>query len=96
MVPMLCLLRCACCPVCCSAESGVITLTSFISPYRADRDKVRARMAAGARVPPLLLPQLCFLFFLPQPARLDNLVAAADCGACGTCVAAPQARYLIA
>lgn len=29
------------------AESGVITLTSFISPYRSDRDKVRARMAAG-------------------------------------------------
>ncbi|GAB4813476.1 hypothetical protein N2152v2_000522 [Parachlorella kessleri] len=30
-----------------AAESGLITLTSFISPYRADRDKVRARMAAG-------------------------------------------------
>lgn len=28
-------------------ESGVITLTSFISPYRADREKVRARMAPG-------------------------------------------------
>ena len=27
------------------AESGILTLTSFISPYRADRDKVRARMA---------------------------------------------------
>lgn len=25
-------------------ESGLITLASFISPYRADRDKVRARM----------------------------------------------------
>lgn len=29
------------------AESGIITLTSFISPYRADREKVRARMADG-------------------------------------------------
>ncbi|KAL4438510.1 hypothetical protein ABPG77_000158 [Micractinium sp. CCAP 211/92] len=29
------------------AESGVITLTSFISPYRKDRDSVRARMAPG-------------------------------------------------
>ena len=29
------------------AESGVITLASFISPYRSDRDKVRARMAGG-------------------------------------------------
>lgn len=29
------------------AESGVITLTSFISPYRADREKVRSRMADG-------------------------------------------------
>lgn len=27
------------------AESGILTLTSFISPYRADRDKVRARLA---------------------------------------------------
>lgn len=27
------------------AESGVITLTSFISPYKTDRAKVRARMA---------------------------------------------------
>lgn len=29
------------------AESGVITLTSFISPYRKDRESVRARMANG-------------------------------------------------
>lgn len=29
------------------AESGVITLTSFISPYKTDRAKVRARMAQG-------------------------------------------------
>lgn len=29
------------------AESGVITLTSFISPYRADRERVRSRMATG-------------------------------------------------
>jgi len=29
------------------AESGIITLTSFISPYRVDRAKVRARMDAG-------------------------------------------------
>lgn len=29
------------------AESGVITLTSFISPYRADRERVRSRLAAG-------------------------------------------------
>jgi adenylylsulfate kinase len=29
------------------AESGIITLTSFISPYRADRAKVRERMAKG-------------------------------------------------
>ncbi|PSC74484.1 adenylylsulfate kinase [Micractinium conductrix] len=29
------------------AESGVITLTSFISPYRKDRESVRARMADG-------------------------------------------------
>jgi adenylylsulfate kinase len=29
------------------AESGVITLTSFISPYRADRRLVRERMADG-------------------------------------------------
>ena len=28
------------------AESGIITLTSFISPYRNDRAKVRARMEA--------------------------------------------------
>lgn len=29
------------------AESGVLTLASFISPYKADRAKVRARMADG-------------------------------------------------
>jgi adenylylsulfate kinase len=29
------------------AESGVITLASFISPYRADRARVRERMAKG-------------------------------------------------
>lgn len=29
------------------AENGVITLTSFISPYRADREAVRARMSPG-------------------------------------------------
>jgi adenylylsulfate kinase len=29
------------------AESGVITLASFISPYRADRTKVRERLAPG-------------------------------------------------
>lgn len=29
------------------AESGVITLSSFISPYRKDRDSVRARLAEG-------------------------------------------------
>ncbi|CAG9465340.1 unnamed protein product [Pedinophyceae sp. YPF-701] len=29
------------------AESGAITLVSFISPYRADRDAVRARVQAG-------------------------------------------------
>jgi adenylylsulfate kinase len=28
-------------------ESGLITLTAFISPYRRDRDAVRATMAAG-------------------------------------------------
>ena len=28
-------------------DSGAITLTSFVSPYRADRDSVRAIMAAG-------------------------------------------------
>jgi adenylylsulfate kinase len=28
-------------------DAGVITLTSFISPYRADRDAVRATMAPG-------------------------------------------------
>jgi len=29
------------------AENGVITMTAFISPYRADRDKVRAAMRDG-------------------------------------------------
>ena len=29
------------------AESGTITLTAFISPYRADRDRVREIMPAG-------------------------------------------------
>ncbi len=29
------------------ADSGVVTATAFISPYRADRDKVRAIMGAG-------------------------------------------------
>lgn len=29
------------------ADSGVITMTSFISPYRADRDLVRALVPAG-------------------------------------------------
>ena len=29
------------------AESGMITLVSFISPYRADRDRVRQRLAPG-------------------------------------------------
>jgi len=28
-------------------EAGVVTLTAFISPYRADRDQVRAIMRAG-------------------------------------------------
>jgi adenylylsulfate kinase len=28
-------------------EAGVVALTAFISPYRADRDQVRALMAAG-------------------------------------------------
>lgn len=28
-------------------ESGAIVLTAFISPFRADRDRVRARIAAG-------------------------------------------------
>ena len=28
-------------------DAGVITLTSFISPYRADRDAVRANLGAG-------------------------------------------------
>jgi len=30
-----------------SADAGVITLTSFISPYIADRERVRSRMNAG-------------------------------------------------
>ena len=29
-------------------SAGAITMTSFISPYRADRDAVRARCSAGA------------------------------------------------
>jgi adenylylsulfate kinase len=29
------------------ADAGIITLTAFISPYRADRDAVRALMPAG-------------------------------------------------
>ena len=29
-------------------HAGAITMTSFISPYRADRDAVRARCSAGA------------------------------------------------
>jgi len=29
------------------AESGVITMTAFISPYRSDRDRVRANMKDG-------------------------------------------------
>lgn len=29
------------------ADTGVITLVSFISPYRADRDRVRSRLAPG-------------------------------------------------
>ena len=29
------------------AESGVITMTAFISPYRSDRDRVRANMKEG-------------------------------------------------
>jgi adenylylsulfate kinase len=29
------------------AEAGVIAITAFISPYRADRDRVRATLAAG-------------------------------------------------
>jgi adenylylsulfate kinase len=28
-------------------EAGIVALTAFISPYRADRDKVRALMGAG-------------------------------------------------
>ncbi len=29
------------------AEAGIIAITAFISPYRVDRDRVRASMAAG-------------------------------------------------
>jgi adenylylsulfate kinase len=29
------------------AEAGVISITAFISPYRADRDRVRETLAAG-------------------------------------------------
>jgi len=29
------------------ADAGVLTLSSFVSPYRADRDKVRALLGAG-------------------------------------------------
>jgi adenylylsulfate kinase len=29
------------------ADAGIVALTAFISPYRADRDKVRALMGAG-------------------------------------------------
>ena len=29
------------------ADAGALTLTSFISPYRADRDAVRARCTPG-------------------------------------------------
>lgn len=29
------------------ADAGVVTLSSFVSPYRADRDKVRALLGAG-------------------------------------------------
>ncbi len=28
-------------------EAGLVTLTAFVSPYRADRDAVRAQLAAG-------------------------------------------------
>jgi adenylylsulfate kinase len=28
-------------------ENGVITMTAFVSPYRADRDRVRANLTAG-------------------------------------------------
>lgn len=31
-----------------AAESGILTITSFISPYRADRDAVRQRLGPGA------------------------------------------------
>ena len=29
------------------ADTGIITLASFISPYRADREKVRQRLLPG-------------------------------------------------
>ena len=29
------------------AEAGIIAITAFISPYRVDRDRVRATLAAG-------------------------------------------------
>jgi adenylylsulfate kinase len=32
------------------ADSGILTLTAFISPYRADRDEVRALFAEGSFV----------------------------------------------
>jgi adenylylsulfate kinase len=32
------------------ADAGILTLTAFISPYRADRDAVRALFAAGSFV----------------------------------------------
>lgn len=30
-----------------AAETGILTITSFISPYRIDREAVRARMDPG-------------------------------------------------
>ena len=36
------------CPVLTTPQAGSITMTSFISPYRADRDAVRARCSPGA------------------------------------------------
>lgn len=30
-----------------TADNGILTLAAFISPYRADRDAVRARLPAG-------------------------------------------------
>jgi adenylylsulfate kinase len=29
------------------AQAGIVTLTAFISPYRGDRDRARAKMSAG-------------------------------------------------